>query len=61
MNKSVRFCLSYDPLKWDFIAFKINIHLITKRIADTVVDNDVAKVLLHVWASDFNDTTFHTE
>ena len=24
MTMSVRFSLSYDPLKWDFIAFKIN-------------------------------------
>ena len=25
MTTWVRFCLSYDPLKWDFIAFKMNI------------------------------------
>ena len=25
MTTSVRFCLSYDPLKWDYINFKVNI------------------------------------
>ena len=38
---SVRFCLSYDPLKWDFMAFKMNIISIRKYIADTDVVNDV--------------------
>ena len=33
---SVRFCLSYDPLKCNFIAFKMN----TLGIADTDVVND---------------------
>ena len=35
------FCLSYDPLKWDFIAYKINIISARKRIVDTDVVNDV--------------------
>ena len=30
ITTNVRFCLSYDPLKWDFITFKINIVLIRK-------------------------------
>ena len=38
---SVRFCLSYDPLKWDFIAFKMNIILLRKRIVDMDVVNNV--------------------
>ena len=38
---SVRFCLSYDHLKWDFIAFKMNIISLRKRIVDTDVVNDV--------------------
>ena len=40
MTMSVRFCLSYDPLKWDFIAFKVNIISTRKRIVDTGVVND---------------------
>ena len=34
----VRFCLSYDTLKWDFIAFKMNVISVSKGI----VDKDVA-------------------
>ena len=30
----VRFCLSYDPLKWDFIAFIMNIISVRKLIVD---------------------------
>ena len=29
---SVRFCLSYDPIKWDLIAFRMNIMSIRKCI-----------------------------
>ena len=53
MTTTVRFYLSYDPLKWDFIFFKMNITSIRKRIADMDVVNDLRvrpKVLLHVWA-----------
>ena len=42
MTMSVRFCLSYDPLKWDFIAFKMNFILIRKDIVDMDVANDAA-------------------
>ena len=35
MTTSVRFCLSYDPLKWGLIAFKMNNLSIRKRIVDT--------------------------
>ena len=41
MTTSVRFCLSYGPIKWDFIAFKMNITSIRKRIVDTDNVNDV--------------------
>ena len=41
LKKSVRFCLSYDPLKWNFIAFKMNIISIRKRVVDTDVVNDI--------------------
>ena len=35
MTTIVSFCLSYDPLKWDFTAFKMNKISIRKRIVDT--------------------------
>ena len=56
MITSVRFCLSYEPFKWDFIAFKMDIISLRKHIVDTNVVNEVtsrAKVLLHVWAYNF--------
>ena len=40
MTTSVRFCLSYDRLKWDFIAFKMDI-ISLKCTVDTDVVNDV--------------------
>ena len=43
MTTSVRFCLSYEPLKWDFIAFKMKIISLRKRIVDTDVVNDVTR------------------
>ena len=42
MTTSVRFSLSYDPLKWDFIAFKMNFLSTRKRNVDIDVVNDVA-------------------
>ena len=41
MTMSVRFCLSYDPLKWNFIAFKMNIISFRKRIVDMDDVNNV--------------------
>ena len=41
MTTSVRFCLSYDHLKWDFIAFKMNVS-VRKHIVDTDDIYDVA-------------------
>ena len=43
MTTSVRFCLSHNPLNWDFIAFKMQINLIRKRIVDMDVVNDVTR------------------
>ena len=43
MTTSVRFCLSFDPLKWDFIALKINIISKGKRSVDSCVVNDVTR------------------
>ena len=41
MCKSERLYLSYDPLKLDFIAFKMDNISRRKRIADTDVVNDI--------------------
>ena len=43
MTTSVRFCLSYDPLKFDVIAFKMHNISSRKRIVDTGVINDVTR------------------
>ena len=44
MTTSVRFCLSYDPLELDFIAFKILDNISSrKRIVDTDFVNDVTR------------------
>ena len=64
MTTRVRFCLSYDPLKLDFIAFKWPIFqeentLMTRTLSMTLCVR--AKVLLHVWSCDFYDTTLSTE
>ena len=52
-------------LKWDFIAFKMNIISLRKCIADTDVVNDGkrvrTKVLLRVWSYDFYYMTLSTE
>ena len=52
MATSVRFCLAYDRLKLDFIAFKWTIFpeekaLLTRTLSMTLRVR--AKVLLHVW------------
>ena len=41
MTTSVRFDLSYDPVQWDFIAFRIYIISIRKHIVDTDIVSDV--------------------
>ena len=41
MTMSVKFCLSYDPLELDFIAFKMGIISRRKRIVDMDVVCDV--------------------
>ena len=43
MTTSVRFCLSYDPFKCDFITFIMNIISIRKRFADTNIVSDVTE------------------
>ena len=56
MATSVRFCLSYDPVKPDFIAFKMRFisirnALLTRTLSMTLPVR--AKVLLHVWSYEF--------
>ena len=58
MTTSVRFCLSYDRLKWDFIAFKM---IIFTKKTHCYYYTKCAKVLLHVWPYDFSDITLSTE
>ena len=41
LTTSVRFCFSCEHLKCDFIAFKMDIIPLRKRIVDTDVVNDV--------------------
>ena len=43
MTTSVRFCLSYDPLELDYIAFEIDNISSRKRIVDTDFVNDVTR------------------
>ena len=63
MTTSVRFFLSYDPCKLDFIGVKLgNISenaLLTRTLSMTLRLR--AKMLLHVWSYDFYDTTLSTE
>ena len=61
MTTSVRFCLSYDCLKWDFIAFKVDIiskNFVTDGIMTLRASN---LVLCNVWSYDFYDMTLATE
>ena len=41
MTTSLRFCLSYEPLKWDFMTFITNIISMSKCIGETDVVNGV--------------------
>ena len=60
MITNVRLCLSYDPLKWDLIAFRMKISqlenvLLTRTLLMTLRLR--AKILVHIWVYDFYDTT----
>ena len=65
MTSSVRFCLSYDPLKWDSMAFKMNFISIKKHVVEdgqlSVTLHVQTKVLLHMILYDFYDMTLSTE
>ena len=61
MITSVRFCLSYDSLKWDFITLKVDIiskeNVVTDGIMTLRASN---QVLCNVWSYDFYDMTLTT-
>ena len=62
MTTSVRFCLSYDCLKWDFIAFKVDISRKHNVVTDGIMTLRAGnQVLCNVWSYDFYDTTLATE
>ena len=57
MTTSLRFCLSYDCLKWDFIALKVDItsaenNAVTNSIMTLCTSN---QVLRNVWSYGFYD------
>ena len=61
---SKRFCLSYDPFKWDFITLKRNINSIRNALLTRTLPVTLrvrAKVLLHVWSYDFYGTRQYIE
>ena len=64
MTTSVRFCLSYDPFKLDFTAFKFD----SCSTENAWFDMDIVmtllvpvKVLYNVWLYDFYNMTLSTE
>ena len=64
MSTRVKFCVSYSLLNLDFIAFKIDIISIQKRIIDTDVVNDVTcmrQSVITVVIIRFYDMTLSTE
>ena len=64
MNMDLRLCLSYNPFKLDFIAFKMNIISIKNILLTLTLSMTLrvrAKALLRVWSYDFYDTTLSTE
>ena len=63
MTTCVRFCLSYDCLKWDFIAFKVDImsienNVVTDGIMTLRASN---QILCNVWSYDFYEMKLVTE
>ena len=66
ITTSVRFCLSYDPLKRDFIMFRWNCMSVRTCIINTDIVNDVNLQVpkcyyVHMWSYDFYDMTLSTE
>ena len=63
MTKIVRFFLSYECLKWDFIAFKVDIISIENITLSRTASWRYAPVTkcYVTWSYDFYDTTLATE
>ena len=60
----VIFCSSYDPLKGDFIAFKMNVISVKSVLLTWSLPVRLyvhANMLLHDWSYDFYDTKLSTE
>ena len=64
-SESVRFYLSYDPIKWDFDSLQNDHYFNKKRIVDTDIVNDVTSthqsvirrvVIRSIYLSVFNVT-----
>ena len=61
MTTSLRFCLSYDPLKRNFIAFKMIIISRWKRIVGTDIVNEITHTLQSVITRVVIDMALSTE
>ena len=61
MTTCVRFCLSYERFKLDFIVFKVNIISIENNTDVVMALHVRAKMLCNVWSYDFYDMTLSTE
>ena len=63
MTTGVRFCLSYDPLKRDFVAMKWALVQCQNALLKRTLSMTLrirAKVLLHVWSYNIYDMTLST-
>ena len=62
MTTCVRFYLSYDCLKWDFIALKVDIISIENITLDGIMTlRSSNQVLCNVWSYDFYEMKLATE
>ena len=61
MTTSVRFYLSYDPFKLDFIAFKVDNRKCMDDLDIVMTLFVPVKVLYNVWLYDFYNMTLSTE
>ena len=53
MTTSIKFCLSYDPIKCDFVAFKLSIISVSKRLLTqslSIMLHVHTKMLVQVWS-----------
>ena len=63
MTTSLRFCLSYDWLKWDFNALKVDIISVENITLSRTVHGVPAsyQMLCNVWSYDFYDMMLTAE